>query len=183
MRLEFLERYSEGDGPLHRLDARVKLVAVVLFVVVVVATPVGWWRALAAEGLVLAFVVGLSGVPPRELAQRWLGFLFLVGFLALMAAPAHPSAAEYGAGVIALTILAKNSLSFLAVLVLVNVTPFRKVLAALRRLGVPAALVATLQFMYRYLHVLTDELDRMVKARRRGHSAGRAGSIGGCSRG
>jgi cobalt/nickel transport system permease protein len=27
-------------------------------------------------------------------------------------------------------------------------------------------LVSTLQFMYRYLYVLTDELDRMVKARR-----------------
>ena len=30
----------------------------------------------------------------------------------------------------------------------------------------PAVLVATLQFMYRYLHVLADELDRMVQARR-----------------
>ena len=36
----------------------------------------------------------------------------------------------------------------------------------MRRLGVPAVLVATLQFMYRYLHVLAEELDRMVKARR-----------------
>ena len=30
----------------------------------------------------------------------------------------------------------------------------------------PAVLVSTLQFMHRYLHVLTDELDRMLKARR-----------------
>ena len=67
MRLEFLERYSEGDGPLHRLDARVKLVATLAYVVAVVVLPVGWWHGLAALGLVLAFVVGLSGVPPREL--------------------------------------------------------------------------------------------------------------------
>jgi cobalt/nickel transport system permease protein len=163
---DFLERYCEGDGPLHRLDPRLKLVATLVFVVLVVATPVGWWRPLAALALVLALVVGLSGVPPRELLARWLGFFVLVGFLALMVAPAHPRRAELGMTVVLLTILAKNSLAFLAMVVLASVTPFRKLLAAMRRLGMPLVLVATLQFMYRYLHVLADELDRMVKARR-----------------
>jgi cobalt/nickel transport system permease protein len=176
MRLEFLERHSEKDGPLHRLDPRLKLAATLAFVVGVVATPIGWWRALAAEGLVLAFAVGLSGVPPRELLRRWLGFLALVGFLAAMVAQSHPARAEVGAGGVVLAIVAKNSLAFLAMLTLVNVTPFRKLLGAMRRLGVPPALVATLQFMYRYLHVLSEELDRMVKARR-SRSFGRTGRL------
>jgi cobalt/nickel transport system permease protein len=166
MRLEFLERHSEGDGPLHRLEPRVKLVAALLFVVVVVATPLGGWRLLAAEGLVLAFVVGLSGVPPREMISRWLSFLVLVGFLAAMVGLSHPERKELGIAGVVLAIVAKNSLAFLAMLVLANVTPFPKLLDALRRLGVPVVLVSTLQFMYRYLYVLTDELDRMVKARR-----------------
>ena len=166
MRLEFLERHSEGNGPLHRLDARAKLIAMVVFVVAVVATPSGRWRWLAGEGLALAFVIGLSGVPLRDLFLRWLGFLVLVGFLAVVVAASHPRRAELGVGPLALTLLAKNSLAFLATLSLVNVTPFRKLLAAMRRLGLPPALVATLHFMYRYLHVLTGELDRMVKARR-----------------
>jgi cobalt/nickel transport system permease protein len=166
MRLDGLERYAEADAPLQRLDARVKLVATVAFVVVVVATPVGWWGTLAAEGLILAFLVGLSGVPPRDLAARWLGFLLLFGFLTLMVAPARPERAEHGLAVVALTLLAKDTLAFLATLLLVQVTPFRALLLALRRLGVPAPLVATLQFMYRYLFVLTDELDRMITARR-----------------
>ncbi|AGA25252.1 energy-coupling factor transporter transmembrane component T family protein [Singulisphaera acidiphila] len=166
MRLEFLERHSEGDGPLHRLDPRIKLVVTLAYIIAVVATPIGWWRLLAAEGLVLAFVIGLSGAPPRELLTRWLGFIVLVGFLALMVARAHPSRKEFGIAAVMLTIVAKNSMAFLATLSLVNVTPFRKLLGGMRRLGMPAALVATLQFMYRYLHVLTEELDRMVKARR-----------------
>jgi cobalt/nickel transport system permease protein len=166
MRLEFLERYSDGDGPLHRLDPRVKLVATFLFVVAVVATPVDARRALAAEGLALAFVVGLSGVPPRELLARWLGFLTLVAFLAAMVALSHPERARLGFAPVALAIVAKNSLAFLATLVLANVTPFPRLLAAMGRLGAPPVLVATLQFMYRYIYVLTDELDRMVKARR-----------------
>jgi cobalt/nickel transport system permease protein len=166
MRLKFLERYSEGDGPLHRLDARVKLVVTLAYVVTVVALPVGWWHGLAALGLVLAFVVGLSGVPPRELLGRWLAFLVLVGSLALMAALSHPRRAALGLAPVALALVAKNGLAFLATLVLVNVTPFRTLLVAMRRLGLPRVLVATLQYMYRYLFVLADELDRMAQARR-----------------
>ena len=176
MRLDFLERYSLDDGPLHRLSPRVKLVATLAFVVAVVATPVGWWRAMALEGLVLAFVAGLSGVPTGELFRRWLAFAPLVGFLGVMVGLSHPTRAELGLAGVAAAIAAKNSLAILAMLLLANVTPFPRLLDGLRRLGVPAVLVATLHFMYRYLHVLADEADRMVKARR-SRSFRRAGRL------
>jgi cobalt/nickel transport system permease protein len=166
MRLEGFERHSGGAGPLHRLDPRWKLAVTLLFVIAVVSTPMSAWPWLATEGLIVAFVVGLSGVPPRELMQRWLGFLLLVSFLAVMIAVSHPERLHLGILGVTLAILAKNSLAFLAVLLLANVTPFPRILHALGALGTPAVLVATLHFMYRYLHVLADELDRMVKARR-----------------
>src|SRR5947209_1557262 len=120
MRLDGLERYADLDAPLQRLDARLKFVATVAYVVAVVATPVGWWLTLAAEGLLLAFAVGLSGVPPRSLAVRWLGFFVLFGFLTLMVAPARPERAEHGVAVVALTLLVKDTLAFLATLLLVQ---------------------------------------------------------------
>ncbi|MFI5459581.1 MAG: cobalt ECF transporter T component CbiQ [Isosphaerales bacterium] len=166
MRLEGLDRFSAGQGPLHRLDARLKLIAAVVFVLIAVTTPIGAWTALGAEGLVLAFIIGLAGIPPRELARRWLGFFVLVGFLAVVVAPAHPARAHYGLAVVASTILIKNSLALVTMLVLAGVTPFHKLLAGLRKLGVPLLLVATLQFMERYRYVLMDELDRMATARR-----------------
>jgi cobalt/nickel transport system permease protein len=167
MRFESLERYGEaGNGPLHRLDPRVKLVVTVAYVVGVVATPAGLWQILAAEGLALAFAIGLSGVPPGVLIRRWLGFLVLVGFLAAMVAPGHPDRERLGVVVVALAILAKNSLAFLAMMVLVHVTPFRVLLAAMGRLGLPPLIVSTLQFMERQIHILVDELARMVQARR-----------------
>jgi cobalt/nickel transport system permease protein len=167
MRFESLERHGEGgNSPLHRLDSRVKLVATVAFVVGVVATPAGAWQILAAEGLVLAFAIGLSGVPPRDLIRRWLGFLVLVGFLAAMVAPGHPERERLGVVVVALAIVAKNSLAFLSMMVLVHVTPFRVLLAAMGRLGLPPLIVSTLQFMERQIHILIDELGRMVQARR-----------------
>jgi cobalt/nickel transport system permease protein len=167
MRFESLEGHGEGgDGPLHRLDPRVKLVATVAYVVGVVATPAGLWQILAAEGLALAFAIGLSGVPPGLLIRRWLGFLVLVGFLAAMVAPGHPDRERLGVVVVALAIVAKNSLAFLAMMVLVHVTPFRVLLAAMGRLGMPPLIVSTLQFMERQIHILVDELARMVQARR-----------------
>jgi cobalt/nickel transport system permease protein len=166
MRLEGLERQSAGTGILHRLDARLKLIASLVFVLSVIVTPIGWWTALGIEGLVLAFVVGFAGISPRELGRRWLAFFVFFGFLTFMVAPAHPARVRHGLGVVAASILIKNSLALLIMLVLAATTPFHKLLAALRKLGVPPVLVATLQFMDRYRHVLMDELERMSTARR-----------------
>ena len=167
MRFDALDRdRSPAQGPLHQLGPRVKLVVTIAYVVVVVLTPPRLWQVLAAESLVLALAIGLSGVAPMELFRRWLGFLVLVGFLAAMVAPGHPESARLGVVVVALVILAKNSLAFLAMAVLVHVTPFRVLLAAMGRLGLPTLMVSTLQFMERQLHILVDELGRMVQARR-----------------
>ncbi len=166
MRLDDLERHGRRDGVLQRINARRKLIATLLFVFAVVATPIGNWKPLAAEGLVLAFLIGVSGVPPRELALRWLGFLALFGFLTITVAPSRPERATYGLAVVVLTLLAKDSLAFLATVLFAHVTPFHAILRALRGLRVPLILVATLQFMYRYLFVLADELERMVQARK-----------------
>lgn len=166
MRFEAFEPHDDRIGPLHRLDARIKLMIALAFILVVLVTPFGSWTVLGVEGLVLAFVVGLSGIPPHQLARRWLAFFVLVGFLTLMVAPAHPARARYGVWVVALTILIKNSLAVLSILVLASTTRFHLLLAAVRKLGMPAVLVATLQFMDRYRYVLMDELDRMTTARR-----------------
>lgn len=166
MWFESLDRYNQNNSPLHRLDPRIKLLGSLVFVFLVVATPYGWWRVLGAYGLVLAFLIGLSGIPPRVLVVRWLSFLMLVGFLAAMVAPSLPARHQFGLGGVILSIVIKNSLAFLMMLLLACVTPLRTLLRALRQLGVPLVLVATLQFMERYLHVLFDELDRMMAARR-----------------
>jgi cobalt/nickel transport system permease protein len=166
MRLDFLEGASLDHGPLHRLDARVKLLVAFGYILVVVATPIQWWRARGIEALPLAFLVGYSRLSPRWFLQRWLGFIVLVLFLAAMLALSRPQDHRLGPFELILGLVAKNSLAFLAMLLLTGVTPFPSLLIALRRLGAPPVLVATLHFMYRYIHVLADELGRMVQARR-----------------
>ena len=90
MRLDTLERHREATGPLQRLDARVKLIVALALIIAVIAMPIAAWRWYGGAGLFLAFIVGLSGIPPREVARRWLGLFVLVAFLVVMIAPAHP---------------------------------------------------------------------------------------------
>ncbi len=52
--LAALERLAESDGPLHRIDARIKIVATLVVVVAVVATPPGLPWELAIEAATLA---------------------------------------------------------------------------------------------------------------------------------
>lgn len=162
-----LEETTAGrGGVLHRLDARVKLIAAVAFVVVVALVPLGSWSALGGLGLVLAVLIVLSGASPVRLILRWLGFLLLVGFLAALTAGSRAEAEGMTWGMVVLNLLAKNSLAFLMMMVLAEVTPWNKLLGAMRRLGAPAVLIATLGFMQRYIFVLSDELSRMITARR-----------------
>jgi cobalt/nickel transport system permease protein len=166
MRLEPLDRSRERPGPLHRLDARIKVIAALAFVVITVAMPIGSWTWYGGLGFVLALLIGLSGIPPRDLARRWLTFLILLGFLAVVIGSTHPERARMGLGVVAASILITNSLAIMAMLVLAGVTSFHALLSAMRKLRVPLVLVATLGFMERYRFVLVDELNRMATARR-----------------
>jgi cobalt/nickel transport system permease protein len=166
MRLELLEARSAGFSPLHRLDARFKLLFALFYVIAVIVTPAGWWRALGALALLLIFLVGLCGISLRWLMIRWLSFLALVGLLAAVAAPGLAARSDVGILTAAISILAKNSLAFVMMLLLAAETPWHDLLLAMRRLGVPRLLVETLQLMERYVHVLGEELGRMRTARR-----------------
>ena len=166
MRHDRLEPGGRGIGPLRRLDARLKLVATLAFVVAVVSTPIGAWRPLAVAALVLAFLCGLGGASPGVLARRWLAMAPLILMFAALIAPSHPKADTYGPWFVGGTIVAKNALALSAVLLLGEVTPIRDLLVALGRLRVPPTLVATLHLMARYLVVLVDQLGRMARARR-----------------
>jgi cobalt/nickel transport system permease protein len=93
-----------------------------------------------------------------------------------MIAPSHPERAHYGLAAVVASILIKNGLALLTMIVLAGTTPFPRLLAGLRKLGMPPVLVATLRFMERYRHVLVDEVDRMATARR-ARTFGRRGAL------
>ena len=75
------------------------------------------------------------------------------------------------------SMLAKSTLCLSLVVILTTTTRFSDMLQVLWRIRVPALLVTTLALMHRYLFVLVDEMQRMLRARRsRSFSTGRGGA-------
>jgi len=189
-----LERYIDAQSPLHALDPRVKLLLLLAVVLSLALLPFGQWAVLAVFALLSWSAVRLAGIGCAETLKRSLIALpfALVAVTLVISRPGMPIF-EIALGPIRLTgteegliafvsVLIKSWLSVQAVLLLMAVTHFADVLRALRELRLPGVLVAILGFSYRYLFVMVDEAQRMLRAResRSAAAAGRSsgGSIG-----
>lgn len=164
--------HFHGHSPLHRAPAHLKLVGLVSFMLVVVATPVPWLAAFVAYAVVLAALVALSGVPFGYLARRMVIEVPVLVFAALLPFIATgPEVVVLGVSLSEPGLLAagglvmKATLGVLASLLLAATTDPQDLLVGLERLRVPAQLVQIMGFMVRYLDVVTDELRRMRTAR------------------
>jgi cobalt/nickel transport system permease protein len=171
--------HYHGHSWLHRAPAHLKLVALVGFMLVVVATPRQWYPAFAGYLAVLGLLVALSHVPPAYLLRRMVVETpFVVFALLLPFVASGPKVHVLGLAVSdegllgAWGLLVKGTLGVIASLLLAATTEPRDLLAGLERLRVPVQLVQIVGFMVRYLDVVTDELRRMKTARdSRGFSA------------
>jgi cobalt/nickel transport system permease protein len=164
--------HVHGRSPVHRAPAHLKILALLAFVVLVVATPAGWWAAYAGYLAVLALVVGVSRVPPTYLLRRvvvelpFVVFALLLPFVAegprteVLGVAVSSSGLQAGA-----TLLVKSTLGVLASLTLAATTAPQDLLAGLERLRLPRQLVQIMSFMVRYLDVVTGEMQRMRVAR------------------
>jgi cobalt/nickel transport system permease protein len=156
----------------HRAPAHLKVLALLGFVVLVVATPRDWYAAFGVYLLAVLAVVGLSRVPPMYLLRRavvevpFLAFALLLPFVAQgprtevlgLTVSQHGLEAAWG-------LLAKGTLGVLASLTLAATTEPQALLAGLERLRLPQQLVQIMAFMVRYLDVVTGEMQRMRIAR------------------
>ena len=176
-------RYLPGSTAVHRLEPHVKLVAVLCFAVLVVATPVhAPWAPAAYAGHLLAVLsaAALAGVGPVRLVRGlvvevpFVAFAVLLPFVAtgprveVLGLSLSESGLATGGG-----LLAKATLSILAATVLAATTEPRALLRGLERLRLPQVLVQILMFMVRYADVVGNELHRMRVAREsRGFTGG-----------
>ncbi|RYP80613.1 cobalt ECF transporter T component CbiQ [Nocardioides guangzhouensis] len=161
--------HYHGHSPVHRAPAHLKIVALVAFMLTVVATPREWYPVFAGYLAILLAVVAASGVPFGYLAKRMVVEVPFVLFALLVPFIAHGPTAE----VLGLTVsepgllaawglLAKGTLGVLASLTLAATTEPVAILAGLRRLRMPDLVVQIMGFMIRYLDVVTAELGRML---------------------
>jgi cobalt/nickel transport system permease protein len=160
---DFWDRYGRSVSVCHRLPPVLKLVLAVSVIVAGAAIPVRYWPAYGVLGCLVFVGHSIAGVPFGYIVKRLLLFLPFIGSMAI----SLPLSQGLDRGWdLMLTILFRGTLAFLVSLWLVNVMPFEQLLVTLRRLKVPAIVVAILAFMYRYVFVVWDELDSLRLARK-----------------
>lgn len=160
------------DSPVHRLRAHCKVVALLLFVCAVVATPARQWWAFAVYAGFLGVVVASARVPVPVVLRRcvvevpFVVFAVLLPFVATGERTTVAGLSLSEAGLLgAWNLLAKGTLGVVAAIVLAATTTPRELLGGLDRLRLPRFLVAILGFMIRYAGVVTGDLQRMRVAR------------------
>ncbi len=172
-----LDRYLEGRSWFHSADARIKLVMALGFIFATTSIPPGKWIGFAAMLALVWLAVAISRV---GLLRAFLRSLIAIPFI-LIALPTvftKPGIPlfELDLALFTLTgtlegldfflsVLLKSWASVTAAVVLTATTPPLRLLEALRALRVPAVLVAIVMLMYRYLFVLVDEAQSLMRAR------------------
>ena len=165
--------HFHGHSPVHRAPAHLKILALLAFMLVVVATPRDAYPVFAAELAVLLGVIAVSRVPVTYLLPRMVVEVPFALFAVLMPFVAQGPRTE----VLGLTVsepglaagialLVKGSMGVLASLTLAATTEPQDVLRGLQRLRMPDLVVQIMGFMIRYLDVVTAELSRMMTALR-----------------
>ncbi len=167
-------------SPVHRLPAAGKLLAVLGFVLCVVATPAGAWGVFAAQGAALVVVAALARLPLATVARRLVVEVpFLVFAAAMPFVASGPRIDVLGlslsqAGVLGgATLAIKATLGVLAAVVLSATTSAADLLLALERLRLPGAFVAIAGFMVRYVGIVSGDLARAAVARESRGATGR----------
>jgi cobalt/nickel transport system permease protein len=171
------ERFQQGASFLHGLEARTKLLAALAFIFSATLTPTGRWDVLGGLAAVLAAGVLLGRLSPLLVLRRSaLALPFVLaaipllftregeGLFTIPVLAWHWTATDAGLEAV-LTILLKSWLSVCAAVVLTATTSAPDLLRALQGLHTPRVLVATVSFMYRYIFVIGEEAQRLMRAR------------------
>lgn len=151
---------------MHRLDPRVKIVGLIGLVVVSVSLPPGAWLAFGALAAILVGLVVVARLRPLHVLRR-----MTVEVPFLLAAAVLPFTVEDGV-VLGVTVGAKVTIGVLGMVILSSTTPFPRLLRGFELLRTPPLIVVIVAFMWRYLHVLGEQVSNMQTARAaRGYSA------------
>lgn len=149
-----MDQWSHGASPLHRRDPRAKIVALLVFLVVLATTPADSFAVLGMDAALLLAGILIAGLPPGRLLLRAmvvLPFSAVFGLVSWLA----------GDRLRALGLVEKSYLSTVAVLLVIGATPLPLLLKGLEALGTPRLLALVAQFLYRYLFVISEQAQHM----------------------
>jgi len=164
--------YIHRHSPIHDLPPHLKIISLLTFLVICVATPIENYWAFIGFGLTISALLAMARLPVFTIAKRatieipFVIFAFLMPFFSkgerfeiLFFEISRPGA------IAALSIITKGTLGVLTAILLSGSTPAREILRGFELLKMPSLLVQIMTFMLRYMNVITDEMERMKVAR------------------
>jgi cobalt/nickel transport system permease protein len=164
--------YLHRHSVIHSLPSHAKIVAALLFILVVVSTPIVRWQAFIGYFIALFITVAAAKIPFTLMFKRALIEIPFIFFALLM--PFFGTGERFEVGPLDLYregllagagIFIKGTLGVITAIVLSTSTTAREILRGLERLKLPTLMVQIASFMLRYVNVVNDEMERMKIAR------------------
>lgn len=169
MKHGYIDKYSNLESPVHRLDPRLNLIACFVAIFIIISAPryrfIDYGFFLPA----VLILIPLSKVPLAFILKKCLFILplILAAGVLLPLSSGYVSLEELRDYNFNLPLsLIMKALSALILLVLLTTTErFDNLLHALRRLKMPAVIVQISALLYRYSFIFLDEILRTTRAR------------------
>jgi len=171
----YIDKFAYQDSPIHRLDSRVKFLATFLFTVVVISLPRTSVSILFCYAVGPFAVLVLGGIPLRFVFKHILIVSPFVLILALSNVLYDRTAITIAFGpfswqstlgwVRCYVIVGKFTVTMMALIALVSTTRFSDLLTGLQKLHLPKVLIMQLGFLYRYIFILIDRAQHILRAR------------------
>jgi len=171
----YIDKFAYQDSPIHRLDSRVKFIATVVFTAAVISLARTKLAILACYAVGPFAVLVIGGIPLRFAIRQILLAMPFVLVLALSCPLYDRAVATVAFGPLTwqisvgwlrcFAILGKFVITMLTLIGLVSTTRFNDLLVGLQKLGLPKLLVIQLGLLYRYIFILIDRVQHMLRAR------------------
>ena len=176
-----LGQYFPGNSPIHRLDPRAKLVALILYIVALFLAE--WFVTYAILLAVLAMMVALSRVSVRSLVRGLKPVVFLLIFTALLNALFTPGRELVSFWIITVTYEGLFHAFFMVVRIMMLISctflltyttsplaltdGLESLLSPLKKLRVPVhELAMMMSIALRFIPTLIEETDKIMSAQR-----------------
>lgn len=175
-------QYYPVDSPIHRIDPRVKLIAVIAYITILLFA--NHYAGYGVAAAFIAILVGISRVPVRLLLRGLRAILFILifaGTINLFLTPGENILVQLG--FLSITMegvhMATQMILRLVLLILgssiltLTTSPIQltdgieSLLKPLKRIGVPSHDIAMMMTIaLRFIPTLADEMDKIVKAQK-----------------
>lgn len=170
-----IDKFAYQNSAIHRLDARIKFIAAIVYSLVVISLP------KTSLSLVLCSMVGpfavlvIAEIPLKFILKQMIIVSPFIIMLATTSIFYDRSAVVESFGPFKITttagtlrcisIILKFTVTITTLMSLICTTKFNLLLAGVNKLGMPRLLTIELGLLYRYIFVLIDKAQHIIRAR------------------